>query len=242
MLVCWKKLDGTNKQITKGSFQFYQETVALRIYVCIFPPLAVVATTSSRMKDRMNQQKRTCQGHQCPSYYQIQCTGPHSSECDIINHTLYPPPWISISDFYHILTTYLLASVPWRFHRQVFFLLQKWLCLPGFKIPQTTWPLKCFLVLSLLLHCSACHPLPQPRSLPSLDNCPLWASKSNFHITGVYLGGSATLQCLFIASGKVQNSLAYESSRDNTGRGGWLPIPQGASPALMGGRREMSEK
>lgn len=157
-------------------------------------------------------------------------------------HQPHPPPWISISGFYHILTTYLLASVPWRFHRQVFFLLQKWLCLPGFKIPRTTWPLKCFLVLSLLLQCSACHPLPQPRPLPSLDNCPLWASKSNSHITGVYLGGSTTLQCLFIDAGKVQNSLAYESSGDNTGRGVWLPIPQGASPALSGGRRETSEK
>lgn len=47
-------MDGTDKQITKGSFQFYQETVVLRIYDYVFPPLAVVAITSSRMKDRMN--------------------------------------------------------------------------------------------------------------------------------------------------------------------------------------------
>ena len=49
-----KKLDGTDKQITKGSFQFYQQTVALRIYARIFPPLAVIAIASSRMKGRMN--------------------------------------------------------------------------------------------------------------------------------------------------------------------------------------------
>lgn len=54
MLVGWKKLDGTDKQVTKGSFQFYQQMVALRIYVCISPHLAVIVTASSRMKDRMN--------------------------------------------------------------------------------------------------------------------------------------------------------------------------------------------
>lgn len=40
------------------------------------------------------------------------------------HHRLYPPPWISISDFDHILTTYLLASVLCRFHGCVFFLLR----------------------------------------------------------------------------------------------------------------------
>lgn len=85
-------------------------------------------------------------------------------------------------------------------------------------------------------------PFSNPDPSPSLDNSPLWASKSNSHITGVYLGGSSTLQCLCIATGKVPNSLAYESSGDNIGRGGWLPISQEASPALTGGRREMSKK
>lgn len=86
---------------------------------------------------------------------------------DIISHTLLEFPSLTFTISW---TAHLLISVPWRFPQASLLSPSKWLCLPGFKIPLTTWPVNCFWFCLYFSTVQLAIPFSNPDPSPSLDN------------------------------------------------------------------------